>query len=133
MEAPTSMSVQMIVGMLFVLGYVLSPVMLIWGWVRWFRQSGPRTVTAILSKVGFSLASASALLAISAMAYSLIHGGFPYYDPLLMKVLGVGFLLSVGALIFGLSGVWSTSSLQWHAPVCAIATLAFWIVAAVGE
>jgi len=127
------MSVQMIVGMLFVLGYVLSPVMLIWGWVRWFRQSGPRTVTAILSKVGFSLASASALLAISAMAYSLIHGGFPYYDPLLMKVLGVGFLLSVGALIFGLSGVWSTSSLQWHAPVCAIATLAFWIVAAVGE
>jgi hypothetical protein len=71
---------------LFVAGYVLSPVMLTWGWVRWFRQPKLQTVTAILSLLGFILASASALLAVSAMVYSLMRGGFPYYDPLLMKI-----------------------------------------------
>ena len=128
-----SISIQVTVVILFVAGYVLSPLMLTWGWVRWFRQPKLQTVTAILSLLGFILASASALLAVSAMAYSLIRGGFPYYDPLLMKIFGVGGLLSLGGLIFGLGGVWRASSLRWHAPVSAMATLAFWIAAAIGE
>lgn len=128
-----SISVQVAVVILFVAGYVLSPVMLTWGWVRWFRQPKLQTVTAILSLLGFILASASALLAVSAMAYSLISGGFPYYDPRLMKTFGVGGLLSLGGLVFGVGGVWRASSLRWHAPVSAMATLAFWIAAAIGE
>jgi len=118
---------------LFLAGYVLSPVMLTWGWVRWFRQPKLQTVTAILSLLGFILASASALLAVSAMAYSLMRGGFPFYDPLLMRIFGVGGLLSLGGLVFGVGGAWRASSLRWHAPVSAIATLAFWIAAAIGE
>jgi hypothetical protein len=96
-------------------------------------QPKPKTVPAILSLLGFMLASASALLAVSAIAYSLIRGGFRYYDPVLMRIFGVGSLLSLGGLVFGLAGVWRPSSLRWHAPVSAIATLAFWIAAATGE
>jgi hypothetical protein len=59
--------------------------------------------------------------------------GFPYYDPLLMRIFGVGGVLSLSGLILGVGGVWRTSSLRWHAPISAIATLAFWIAAAIGE
>ncbi len=128
-----SISVQVMVVVLFLVGYLLSPAMLIWGWARWVRQPKLRTVPAILSLLGFILATASALLALSAAAYSLVIGGFPYYDPLLMRIFGIGALLSLGGLALGISGIWRTSSLRWHAPVSAIATFAFWIVAAVGE
>jgi hypothetical protein len=129
----SSISVQVTVVILFVAGYVVSPIMRTWGWVRWFRQPKLQTVSAILCLLGFILASASALLAVSAIAYSLTRGGFPYYDPLLMKIFGIGGLLSLGGLVCALGGAWRASSLRWHAPVSAIATLAFWITAAMGE
>ena len=110
-----SISVQVAVVILFVAGYLLSPVMLTWGWVRWFRQPKLQTVTAILSLLGFILASASALLAVSAMAYSLIRGGFPYYDPRLMKIFGVGGLLSLGWTC--LRSGWSVAS-KFFAMAC---------------
>jgi O-antigen ligase len=126
-------SVQIAVALLCLAGYVLSPVLLIWGWVRWSQQPKLKTLPAILSLLGFTLASASGLLAVAAIALSLVRGGFAYYDPLLMRVFGVGGLLSLGGLIAGVGGVWRAGSLRWHAPVSAVATLAFWIAAAIGE
>jgi hypothetical protein len=118
---------------LFLAGYVLSPTILIWGWVRWTRLPKQRTVTSALSLLAFVLATLSALVAVSGLIYSLAIGGFPYYDPRLMKIMAVGGLLSVGGLTFSLAGIWRSSSLRWHAPVSAIATLAFWLAAAAGE
>jgi hypothetical protein len=118
---------------LFLAGYVLSPTILIWGWVRWTRLPKQRTVTSALSLLAFVLATLSALVAVSGLIYSLAIGGFPYYDPRLMKIMAVGGLLSVGSLTFSLAGIWRSSSLRWHAPVSAIATLAFWLAAAAGE
>jgi len=63
-------------------------------------------LTDAVALLGFILASASALLAVSAMAYSLMRGGFPFYDPLLMRIFGVGGLLSLGGLVFGVGGAW---------------------------
>src|SRR3974377_581403 len=105
-ECPMSMLVQITIALLWIIGYVLSPVMLAWGWMRWFRQPKPRTLPAILSLLGFSLASASAPLAVLALSFSLARGGFPYYDPPLMRIFGVGGLLSLAAVIFGVGGVW---------------------------
>jgi hypothetical protein len=124
---------QISIAALFLVGYLLTPVTLIWGWARWMLKPKSRSVMAVLSFIGFTLASASALLALSAAAYSLCVGGFQYYDPRLMKIFGIGFLLSLSGLLFGVVGVWRASSLRWHAPACSIATLAFWIVAAAGE
>jgi hypothetical protein len=124
---------QVTVAALFVAGYVLSPVLLAWGWLRWLRRPKSRTASAILSLIGFICASVSALVAGLGVAYSLMTGGFRYYDPRLMRIFAVGGLLSLVGILFGVSGVWRTSSLRWHAPASALATLAFWIVAAAGE
>jgi len=41
------------------------PALMLWGWARWFRRTQPRTVPVILSLIGFALATASGLLAVS--------------------------------------------------------------------
>ncbi len=55
-----STSVEIIVGILAIVGYLLAPVVLVWGWVRWIQQPKLRTISAVLSLLGFILASASA-------------------------------------------------------------------------
>lgn len=75
----------MAVGIIFVLGvYVAVPVVLVMGWVRWVRygQIG-RTWPSL---AGFSLGTASALLAVGSMVYAGMIGGFRYYDPTLLRI-----------------------------------------------
>lgn len=127
-----SISVEIVFGILIIVGYLVTPVSLIWGWTRWAGQPRQRTVAAILSLAGFVLATASALLAISSVAYAQVHH-FPYYDPLLLKIFRWGGLLSLAGIVFGIGGVWRPSALRWHAPLCGLGTLAFWLLAAEGE
>jgi hypothetical protein len=119
--------------MMLVVGCLASPVILIWGWTRWLKLPQPRTVPSILSLIGFLFATASALLAVSAIAYTLFIRSFPYYDPLLLRIFRWGLLLSLAGLVFGSSGLWRPSSLRWHAPVAGFTMLVFWFVAASGE
>jgi len=92
---------------LFVVGiYVALPAAMIWGWVRWSKRTQPRTLPSILSLVGFTLATASGLLAISAMLYARAIGGFPFYDPSLLRIYRWGALLSLSGIVFALIGVW---------------------------
>ena len=127
-----SISVQIIFGILIVLGYLVTPIVLIWGWARWTREPRQRTVPAILSLVGFILATASAILALGSVAYAQVHH-FPYYDPLLLRIFRWGGLLSIVGILFGIGGVWRPGSLRWHAPLCGVGMLAFWLLAAEGE
>ena len=124
-----STSVQVLAVLLAILGYLGAPITLIWGWARWAVLPKSRTVPSMLSLLGFILASASALLAISTLAYAFGHR-FAYYDPQLLKIMRAGVLLSLGGLVFGLSGVWKANALRWHAPVSAAATFAFWFLMA---
>ena len=114
---------------LFCAGCQLSTItLIIWGWVRWLRLPRQKSVTAVLSLLGFILATAAALTGVSAAVYSFTSGGFstfPNYGPFLTSMVPVGFLLSLGSLIFGLGGIWKANSLRWHTPVSAIATIAF--------
>lgn len=113
--------------------YVGLPAAMIWGWVRWWKRTQPRTPFSILSLIGFTLATASGLLAILAMLYARAVGGFQFYDPLLLRIYRWGALLSLSGIVFAVIGVWRPSPLRWHAPVCAIGTLLFWFAAAMGE
>ncbi len=122
----------MIFGILIVLGYGVAPVTLIWGWARWGVQPKLKTATSIFSLIGFSFATASAGLAVSSAVYAQIHG-FRYYDPLLLRIFRWGLLLSLAGILFGVAGLWRKNSLRWQTPVCALGTLAFWVVAASGE
>jgi|SRR5271169_667585 len=123
-----------VVLVLFVVGvYVALPAVMTWGWVRWWKRTQPRTPFSILSLIGFTLATASGLLAISAMLYARAVGGLPFYDPLLLRIYRWGALLSLSGIVFAVIGVWRPSPLRWHAPACAIGTLLFWFAAAMGE
>lgn len=114
-------------------GYFAAPALLIWGWVRWTQRPKQRTLCSILSLAGFSLATASALLAVLTTMYAVSIGGFPFYDPRLLRVFRWGILLSLTALALAISGVWGPSSLRWHAPACGFGTLMFWAMAASSE
>jgi hypothetical protein len=119
-------------GILIALGYLVTPIALIWGWTRWARQPKQKTVPAILSLLGFIFANASAILAVSSVAYAQAHH-FPYYDPSLLRIFRWGGLLSIAGILFGISGVLRPGPLRWHAPVCGLGMFAFWLVAAEGE
>jgi hypothetical protein len=86
----------------------------------------------MLSLAGFTLASASALLAISAVVYAQAIG-FPFYDPRLLRAYRWGCLLSISGIVFAISGVWRKSPLRWLAPACSVGTLLFWLMATTSE
>ena len=127
-----SISMQIVFGILIALGYLVAPTALIWGWTSWTRQPKQRTLPATLSLIGFIFATASAILAMSSVAYAQVHH-FPYYDPLLLRIFRWGGLLSIAGLLFGVGGVWRPGALRWHAPLCGLGMLAFWFIAATGE
>jgi hypothetical protein len=103
---------------LFALGaYVGLPTVLVAGWVRWFRRR--QTGVVWPSLVGFSLGTASAILAAGAILYARAAGGFPSYDPSLLRIYRWGLLLSVAGLIFGAVGLRWSSSIRWYAPAAA--------------
>src|SRR5580700_664962 len=120
---------RVIFAVLIALGYLVSPTTLIWGWTRWVRSQKLHTTASVLSLIGFIFATASALLAISSLAYAQVHH-FPYYDPLLLRIFRMGALLSLCGVVFGVCGVWRPSPLRWHAPVSGLGMLAFWTMAA---
>jgi|SRR5580698_34465 hypothetical protein len=127
-----STSVQFIFVVLYAMGYIVAPLTLAWGWLRWAMQPSPKALIAYLSLIGFVFATASGVLAFSAIVYAQIHN-FRYYDPLLLKIFRCGILLSITGILFGAGGLWRKNSLRWHAPVSALATLAFWFAATAGE
>jgi hypothetical protein len=127
-----SISAEMMFGILAVIGYLVTPVALIWGWARWTRQPKQRTDPAILSLIGLVFASASAVVAVSSLAYAQVHH-FPYYDPLLLRIFRGGGLLSLIGILFGVGGVWRPGPLRWHAPICGLGMFAFWLISASGE
>jgi hypothetical protein len=121
---------------LFGLGYLVAPAMLVWGWVRWIKHR-PRlwTITSALSFIGFLLATASALYGLW-MIFFAEAGGFlttyPNYSPdygLLYKFIRRGALLSLLGTLFAIGGIWRRGPVRWQAPASAVGTLAFWLLA----
>jgi hypothetical protein len=129
MSVPT----QVIFGILFGFGYVVAPIMLIWGWARWLGRPKQRSIPSILSLIGFVFATASGLVAVASAAYAQVIHGFALYDPLLLRMFRTGSLLSLAGILFGIGGAMRPNSLRWHAPVSAAGMLALWFVAALGE
>jgi hypothetical protein len=124
---------QVFVGVLLFGGFLAAPTLLIWGWVRWMRRPGGRDNSTILSFVGFLFATASALLAVSAMAYAYSIRGFPYYDPRLLKIYLGGLGLSLVGITLSALGTARPNLLRWHALGSSTGMLLLWIVAMESE
>jgi hypothetical protein len=124
--------ISMIWIIVFVAIYVVLPAVFVWGWIRWSQDTTPRTLISRLSFLGFCLASASELLALVTTLWAQVHP-FPYYDPTLMKIFGLGSLLALLAICASFAGIWRKNALRWHALACGAGMLAFWTVAMSGE
>jgi hypothetical protein len=120
--------------MVFVIAvYVVLPVTIIGGWIRWLRHRAPETRFSLLSLVAFALATCSALLALISLIYAHAIDGFPYYDPRLLRFYRWGGILSDAGLVLGIIGCWRRNPLRWYAPLCALSMSVFWGAAAMGE
>jgi|SRR5215469_1175792 len=98
-------AVEIVLAVFLVVGiYGGVPALMLWGWARWLGRTQPRTVPVILSLIGFTLATASGLLAVSSVVWAHSIGGFPYYDPRLLRMYRWGALLSLSGLVFGIAG-----------------------------
>src|SRR5260370_26772620 len=127
-------SLEILFLVLAVCAWIVTPVTLIWGWVRWMKTPKSKTVSSIFSLSGFLLATSSALLAISSVIYAhILPNGVPFYDPSLMRIYRWGALLSAAGFCLGIGGVWRKNALRWHSPIGAFGMLAFWLLAAEGE
>jgi hypothetical protein len=116
---------------LFAFAYLLSPVALVWGWTEWiYRRSAPSTPSSKLSFLGFLLATSSALLGLAVILIAM-GGVFQNYDHmrLFYRSILIGAVLSVLGCLFAIAGAWKSHSLRWQAPLSAVGTLAFWLIA----
>ena len=122
-----------VLGLLDLAAHIALPLLVPWGLVRWVKGKQRRSVCALLSLTGFTFASLSFLLAVSSALYAGAIGGFPFYDPLLMRIIRWGFRLSLVGFVLGISGAWRPNPLRWHAPACALGMLMVWIGSAMAE
>jgi hypothetical protein len=114
---------------------LLIPALLVWGWVRWVTTANEstRSRSSTFSLVGFSLATASAALALATHLYARFVHSFPFYDPTLMKIYACGCLLSVVGIAFAVAGTGRPNPVRLLAPICAFGTLIFWLLAMSSE
>lgn len=115
------------------IAYVAAPIAFFYGWWRISRGPRPTGFFTILGFAAFVIASLSALLVPISLIWGGLRGGWPYYDPTLMRIYGCGMLMAALALLISLVGVWRRSTLQWLAPLLSFGALLFWIGAASSE
>jgi hypothetical protein len=111
------------------------PALVLWGWIRWtkHRNTYPRSRSSLFSLIGFSLATGSATLALATHLYARFVHSFPFYDPTLMKIYAIGCLLSIVGIALAFAGTGRPNAVRWLAPVCAVGTLVFWLLAMSSE
>jgi len=113
----------------FASAYVGVPLSLFMGWRKCKSVIAEKTFVAWLALTSLTIATLSTALAVG----SLLHGGWAYYDPTLMKIYRYGILLSLVAFVLGLAAIWKRTPIRWFAPIASFGMLMFWLGAAISE
>lgn len=114
----------LIVGM-----WVVLPVVIIWGWLRWWRSAARDNVFARASSVGFALTTLCWLIWISLLLYVRMSGGLSLATQWNVQFYrGIGLLAFCGFLL-GIIGAYRPNRLRWYTPAASLGMLLYWPVA----
>jgi hypothetical protein len=108
-------------------------LILAWALWRWLRTA-PRIVEpawrSYVAIGAIGLAGASSMLWLISLFWAKVLGGFPFYDPVLLRFFGLGGLTGLAGLVMTFVG---KGKLKW--PACALSLLMvlLWCMAAMGE
>src|SRR5215469_14041666 len=108
---------------------LMPATIVVWALLRWdksaprFEKPLWRSCTAFAA---FCFSVASVLLWVFTAIWALARRGFPYYDPVLLRIYGFGALLGLIGFLVSLPG---KGKLRW--PACGVAALMtfLWLVA----
>jgi hypothetical protein len=117
---------------LFVFAYIVGPTALVWGLVSFVRRRHEKwTPTSFFSVSGFLIAFLSAVVGLL-LIFCGLSGAFENlaHMEIYYRFIKYGGVLSILALLFAIGGIWKPHRLRWQAPISALGTLAFWIIAA---
>lgn len=106
------------------------PLLIVWGWFCFIRRGHLRDRKSWLPLAALILATGSGLLAVGAMLYARALAGDPYSDPLFMRILALGLMLSLTAFAAGGLGAAYRNPLRWQAPAASLCMFLFWFLAA---
>lgn len=126
-------AVQLLMIVMALVAFAGVPIAIIWGWVRWARDSGGSTFWSKVSFVGFLLANASVCTCVVGVASARDVGGFPDYGPQVSKMMWIGACISPIGFVISLIGCWRPSVLRWIAPLSAAGAMALWVITAGSE
>src|SRR5579875_298143 len=115
---------------LFVYGYIVTPALTVYSWVRWWRSQRRRSRRVKVSLAGLGLATIAVVLGIVVVAISSrYHGVFLYVAPELRILYALGLVLSAIAVLITLSGAFQDNPIRLKALFVALGALDLWFLA----
>jgi nicotinamide riboside transporter PnuC len=119
---------------MFLYGYIFTPALTIYSWVRWARSQRRRSRRVRVSLAGLGLATATLVLGIGAVAFSSIHHGtFLYVSPRLHLLYSFGMFSAGLAVLITLLGAFQDNPIRLKALFVALGALDFWFLAGSGQ
>ncbi len=119
---------------LFIYGYIITPALAVYSWIRWSRSQRRRSRRVRVSLSGLAVASVALVLGIACVALSSIrHGAFLYLAPHLRFAYGVGMALSAVSVAVTFAGAFQDNPLRLKALFVALGALDFWFLAGSGQ
>jgi len=115
------------------LGFALPLLILAWAIERW-RRAERRFESPVwrsyFATGAFGLGALSFLLWIAVAIWARARGGFPYYDPILLRCYSLGFLSGAVGFLASLPG---KGKLRWPGCFLSFLMAVLWVLAAEAE
>ncbi len=102
----------------------------VWRWARAHPRIVEPTWRSYAAFAAISLAGISWLLWLISEIWARVIGGFPYYDPVLLRFYRWGGLTCLAGLLASFAG---KGKLRWPACFISLVMVFMWFAAAIGE